>query len=55
MNKKYDPYKKVKLSEITGAFINYTTTMDLTISEYLLIQNVYYVIMEKLNNGDINE
>ena len=50
--KRYDPHKKVKLSEITGAFINYTTTTDLTKSEYLLIQNVYNVVMEKLNDGD---
>ena len=49
--KRYDPHKKVKLSEITGAFINYTTTADLTKSEYLLIQNVYNVVMEKLNDG----
>ena len=50
--KRYDPHKKVKLSEITGAFISYVTTMDLTRSEYLLVYNVYDVIMEKLNDGD---
>ena len=49
--KKYDPNKKVKLSEITGAFIDYTTTVDLTRSEYLLVHNVFDVVMKKLN-GD---
>ena len=46
--KRYDSHKKVELSEVTGAFINYVTTMNLTKSEYLLIQNVYEVIIEKL-------
>ena len=41
--------------EITGAFISYTTTTDLTRSEYLLIQNVYEVLIEKLNDGDVDD
>ena len=56
MNKKrYDPHKKVTLMEINGAFISYTTTTDLTRSEYLLIQNVYEVLIEKLNDGDVDD
>lgn len=51
--KRYDATKKVTLMEITGAFIEYTTSVDLTRSEYLLVQNVYGVVMEKLNDGDV--
>lgn len=51
--KRYDAHKKVTLMEITGAFISYTTTVDLTRSEYLLVHNVYEVLMEKLNDGDV--
>ncbi|WP_296885118.1 hypothetical protein [uncultured Methanobrevibacter sp.] len=50
--KRYNPHKKVTLMEITGAFISYTTTVDLTRSEYLLIHNVYEVVMKKLNEED---
>lgn len=50
--KQYNPNKKVTLSEITGAFIDYTTTVDLTRSEYLLVHNVFEVVMDKLN-GDL--
>ena len=53
--KRYDSNKKVALFEITGAFISYTTTVDLTRSEYLLVQNVYEVLMEKLNDGDVDD
>lgn len=53
--KRYDSNKKVALFEITGAFISYTTTVDLTRSEYLLVQNVYGVVMEKLNDGDVDD
>ena len=55
IEKRYDAHKKVKLIEITGAFISYTTSIDLTRSEYLLVQNVYEFLMEKLNNGDVDD
>lgn len=51
--KRYDAHKKVTLMEITGAFISYTTSINLTRSEYLLVQNVYEFVMEKLNSGDV--
>ena len=54
IEKRYDANKKVTLSEITGAFISYTTTVDLTRSEYLLIRNVFDVVMEKLK-GDVDD
>lgn len=54
--KRYDAYKKVELMKITGAFISYITTVDLTRSEYLLIQNVHESVIEKLNNdGDVDD
>lgn len=55
IEKKYNGQKKVTLMEITGAFIEYTTSVDLTRSEYLLVQNVYDVVMEKLNDGDVDD
>ena len=54
IEKKYNGQKKVTLIEVTGAFINYTTTINLTRSEYLLVQNVYDFVMEKLNESDNN-
>ena len=55
IEKGYDTTKKVTLMEITGAFIEYTTSVDLTRFEYLLVQNVYGVVMEKLNDGDVDD
>lgn len=55
IEKKYNGQKKVTLIEVTGAFINYTTTINLTRSEYLLVQNVYDFVMEKLNESDNND
>ena len=52
MRKGYDPNKKVTLREITGAFIDYTTTVDLTRSEYLLINNVFDVVIKKLGGDE---
>ena len=52
--KGYDPTKKVTLLAVTNAFIEYTTSVDLTRSEYLLIQNVYDFVIEKLNESDNN-
>lgn len=54
IEKKYNGQKKVILIEVAGAFINYTTTINLTRSEYLLVQNVYDFVMEKLNESDNN-
>lgn len=53
IEKRYDAHKKVTLMAITDAFIDYVTTVDLTRSEYLLIENVYESVIEKLNNGDV--
>ena len=54
IEKKYNGQKKVTLIEVAGAFINYTTTINLTRSEYLLVQNVYDFVIEKLNESDNN-
>lgn len=54
IEKGYDATKKVTLMEITGAFIEYTTSVDLTRSEYLLIQNVFDVVLQKLEGGDVD-
>lgn len=55
IEKGYGATKKVTLMEITGAFIEYTTSVDLTRSEYLLIRNVYDFVIEKLNDGDVDD
>lgn len=55
IEKRYDATKKVTLMAVTNAFIEYTTSIDLTRSEYLLVQNVYEVLMEKLNDGDVDD
>lgn len=55
MNERYDIYKKVTLIEITDAFIDYVTNVDLTRSEYLLIQNVYKNVINKLNSDGGND
>ena len=53
MTKKgYDPNKKVTLFDITGAFLDYTTTNELTKSEYLLIKNAYDVIITQLGESE---
>ena len=49
--KRYNPNKKVTLQDVTSAFLHYTTSIDLTRSEYLLVHNVFDVVIEKLN-GD---
>lgn len=55
IEKKYNGQKKVTLIEVTGAFINYTTNINLTRSEYLLVQNVYDFVVEKLNESGNND
>lgn len=55
IEKKYNGQKKVTLIEVAGAFINYTMNTNLTRSEYLLAQNVYDFVMEKLNESDNND
>ena len=53
--KGYDTTKKVTLLAVTNAFIEYTTSVDLTRSEYLLIQNVFDVVLQKLRGGDVDD
>ena len=52
MKKKYNPNKKVELIDVTNAFIDYVTDMNLTTLEYLIVKHVYDNVITKLGEKE---